>query len=174
MANRDLSAEPPLGDSGKTYSLSRDEAASFWIAGGLDAILATAEQTAGQFALLEATSRRGDGPPLHLHDREDEGYYTLEGEYTFFVGDETIAAPSGTWVFTPRRIPHTFVCESQEGRHLHLIIPAGFEAFFSEAGERATDLHAPPREAPPDVERLTALAARYDVTILGPPPTLPS
>lgn len=106
-----------------------------------------------------------------MHDREDESYYVLEGEYTFFVGEDTIAAPEGTWVFCPRRVPHTFRCESAQARTLIFITPAGFERFFLETfGPAPGHRMPPPLEAPPDFGRLAAQAARYGLTIIGPPP----
>jgi hypothetical protein len=86
-------------------------------------------------ALVESSDWQGSGPPLHVHENEDEGYYVLEGEHTFFVGEQAIEASTGTWVFGPRRVPHTYRCESSEGRHLFFIMPGGFEGFYAEAGE---------------------------------------
>ena len=56
----------------------------------------------------------------------DETYYVLEGEYTFFVGDESIRASVGRTIFAPRRIPHTYRAESA-ARHLWVISPAGLK-----------------------------------------------
>ena len=76
--------------------------------------------------------------PLHVHQREDEAFYVLEGEYTVFVGDEAIAGIPGTWVWGPRDVPHGYQVHSPHGRHLSLTMPAGFEAFFEEVADLAT------------------------------------
>ena len=58
--------------------------------------MSTGEDTGDQFALMEQVARKGNVPPRHIHHREDETFYVLEGEMTFAVGDETIKATPGT------------------------------------------------------------------------------
>ena len=85
----------------------------------------------------------------------------IEGELTFWVGGETIAAPAGSFVFGPREIPHTFIVSSEQARFLLVAEPAGFEEFMRarrRAGRRASRSRRPPTE-PPDVAALTAAAA---------------
>ncbi len=53
---------------------------SVWYNGSLMTFLATGEETQGQFALIEAVGRKGNAPPPHIHRREDEIFYVLEGE----------------------------------------------------------------------------------------------
>src|SRR5215510_16554602 len=77
---------------------------SVWYSGWLLTFLATGDDTRGQFALMEQVARKGNVPPRHIHHREDETFYIVEGEMTFFVGDETIKATPGTVVFAPRDI----------------------------------------------------------------------
>jgi len=61
-------------------------------------VLATGEETHGQFALIEAVTRRGNGPPPHIHHREDEIFYVLKGEIVVSVGDRTIKGTAGTMI----------------------------------------------------------------------------
>ena len=157
------------GGSGGPTSVGPDEGDAYWILGTLDTIKVPSELTEGRFAILESRDRQGDAPPLHVHEDADETYYVLEGEYTFFVGDESIRASVGRTVFAPRRIPHTYRAESA-ARHLWVISPAGFEAFFAEVGSPASDRGTPPPDEEPDLERLGLVAARYGVKIVGPPP----
>ena len=82
---------------------------SVWYNGWLMTFLATGEETQGQFALIEAVGRRGDVPPPHIHHREEETFYVLEGEMTFSVGGQTIKATPGTMVCLPRDVAHSFV-----------------------------------------------------------------
>lgn len=70
--------------------------------------LVTGDQTGGLFALTEAKVYTGGGPPPHIHRREDEGFYILEGEGVFHVGGERIVACGGTYLQAPRHIPHAF------------------------------------------------------------------
>lgn len=140
-----------------------------WVLKELDAIKATAAQTGGLFGLKESLDRRGGGPPLHVHQREDEGCYVLDGEITFFVGDDVISASAGAWLYLPRRIPHSLRIESDTARTLWLITPGGFESFFTETFPAAAAGSSPPDEQPA-FERLAAAAAVFGVTIIGPPP----
>jgi quercetin dioxygenase-like cupin family protein len=140
-----------------------------WVTGSLDVVKATAAQTGGAFGLIESTERRGDAPPLHVHSDEDEAYYVIEGELTFFVGEEEIRAPAGTPVYAPRRIPHSYRVDSSASKIVVVNVPGGWEGFFSEAGDAAS-AGEEPRAIEPDLERLGELAARRGVTILGDPP----
>jgi quercetin dioxygenase-like cupin family protein len=128
-------------------------------------ILTSASDTRALGA-VEVTSPAGAVPPLHVHHREDEAFYVLEGEYSVFIGDAVIAASAGTWVWGPRGVPHGYQVHSERGRHLSLVMPGGFEAFFEEAAAIATP-QADPRK---EMSRLAAVAAQYGVELLGPTP----
>ncbi len=100
---------------------------SVWHNGWLMTFLATAEDTQGRFALIEAVGRKGSVPPPHIHHREEESFYVLEGEMTVSVSDRTIKATPGTLVIVPRNTVHSFVIESEQLRVLTLVTPAGLE-----------------------------------------------
>ena len=105
-----------------------------------------------------------------MHRNEDESFYVVEGEMTFYVGDERVKAGAGAFVYGPRGVPHGFEVEGPTpARILLQNYPAGFEGFPVEVGEPAMELALPPAE-PPDMERLMAIAAKYDIEILGPLP----
>jgi quercetin dioxygenase-like cupin family protein len=130
------------------------------------AILAAASDTNGALGAVEVASPGGAVPPLHVHHREDEAFYVVEGEYSVFVGDDVIPASPGTWVWGPRDVPHGYQIHSEGGRHLSLTMPGGFEAFFEEVAAFASP-DANPRD---EMSRFAAVAARYGVELLGPPP----
>lgn len=94
-----------------------------WYNGSLFTFPAIGEETQGQFALIEAVVRKGNAPPRHVHDREDEAFYVLEGETTVSVVDRSTAATPGTMIFLPRDIAHSFVIESEHLRALILSRP---------------------------------------------------
>ena len=126
--------------------------------------LVVGADTGGAYAVQQQATRPGGGPPLHRHSREDEGFFVLEGEYEFRVGEQTFRAGPGTFVFGPRGIPHTFRCVgSGPGKVQVIISPPGFEAFFEELDGLA-------QQGPPDMGQVVALAGKYGLEILGPPP----
>lgn len=147
------------------------EGESIWLLGDLYTFKAVSEDTGGAFALWETTSPPENGPPPHLHHREDESFYILDGELEFLVGDETVRGGPGTFLRIPKGTMHTFKSVgTTPARFLAMVVPGGFEKFFFEAGEPATDKTSPPvQEGPPDVEKLVATAARYDCEIPPPP-----
>jgi quercetin dioxygenase-like cupin family protein len=62
--------------------------------------------------------RAGEGSPWHIHPDEDEWFYVLEGEFTFYVGDERLSLPTGSFAFGPKGVPHTFIAESDGAKAL--------------------------------------------------------
>lgn len=143
---------------------------NLWFLGVLATIKSSAETTAGAVAVIEHLAPQGTGSPLHVHSREDEWFYVIEGELTLWVGGETIVAPTGSFVFGPKGIPHTFMVSSEQARFLLVTEPAGFEQFMRAVGEPAARAEIPPAATePPDVAALTAIAAEYGIEITGPP-----
>ena len=129
-------------------------------------LLASADDTNGVLGALEVAGPKGFAPPLHVHHREDEAFYVLEGEYSVFVGDAVIPTPAGTWVWGPRDVPHGYRVRSDHGRHLSLVTPGGFEG-FSRRSRRSR--HRTPTPGAGTAE-IAAVAARYGVDLLGPAP----
>jgi mannose-6-phosphate isomerase-like protein (cupin superfamily) len=114
------------------------------------------DKTGGDFSLVEhPMPPRHLAAPYHLHTREDEYSYVLEGRMGALLGDEVVYAEPGDLVFKPRDQWHTFWNAGDEpARILEIISPAGFEKFF----DALVDMNA---AGPPDPERLIELAARY-------------
>lgn len=146
----------------------RGQGRAYWFLNALSIVKLSGEQTGGAFSLIEEQLPAGRSSPFHMHHKEEETFYVLEGELTFFSGSEKIQAQPGSTVFLPRKIPHGFRADTA-ARILILTTPAGFEQFVAESGEVATELKIPePRE--PDFARLTQMAAKYEIDILGPLP----
>jgi quercetin dioxygenase-like cupin family protein len=151
-------------------ALGAGEGEALWFLGVLATIKASSESTAGRVAVIEHLAPRGSGSPLHVHHNEDEWFYVTEGELTFWVGGRVITAPAGSFVYGPRGIPHTFTVSSEQARFLLVTEPAGFENFIRALAEPAQHLTIPPAATePPDIARMTAIAADYAIEILGPP-----
>jgi len=138
---------------------------SVWYSGQLMTFLVTGEDTQGRFALIEAVARRGNNPPPHIHHREEETFYVLEGEMTFSVGGQTIKATPGTMVCLPRDVAHSFAIDSEQSRVLILLTPAGFEGWFKEFSVPAQAMTLPPADEPGDreVQRMLDTASQYGI-----------
>ena len=152
----------------KPMAVGKDEGEARWWLGMLAVIKATAADTGGQMAIVEVTTPPGFAAPLHVHHREDEGFWLLEGDATFEVGGATIEAHAGDYVFGPRDIPHRYTVGSAGCRMLFLMTPGGFEDFVLATSEPAgSRTLPPPSDEEPDFERLAAIAKAHGVELLG-------
>ena len=126
-------------------------------------------------AFENATQSGYRGPPPHRHLRQDEGFYVLEGEFTFHVEGQAIPAPAGAMVNVPKGRLHTFENTGPGiGRFLGIVAPPGdFESFVEEVGERVSLQDPPPLPAGlPDAEtvaKIVAAGARHHLEIPPPP-----
>jgi mannose-6-phosphate isomerase-like protein (cupin superfamily) len=141
-----------------------------WWQGALMTLKAHRGSTGGALGLVEARFPADYGPPLHVHHREDEALYVLDGELRCRNGDQEFTAGPGQLVFGPRELPHTFKAGPGGARALVLMLPAGLEQMFQEGGVPALDPTTPPVEDY-DIETVTRLAAKYGFDVVGPPLT---
>src|SRR6516162_9638464 len=140
------------------------------LVGDVYRFLATGEDTNCKYALIEVLVGPGGGPPPHVHSREEEGFYILEGEITFTINGERVVATAGMFANMPVGTPHSFKNESNKpAKMLVSVAPAGLEKMFMEIGvplaEGATTALPPTRE---DVEKLLAIAPKYGIEIRLP------
>jgi quercetin dioxygenase-like cupin family protein len=92
-----------------------------------------------EIGITEGTLRPGEEPPVHVHSREDEWLYVLDGEMSFQVGVEEYRGSAGAFVSFPRNIAHTFTIESESARFLVINTPGGFERMFELAPKTPED-----------------------------------
>jgi quercetin dioxygenase-like cupin family protein len=151
------------------YALSEEEGEDYSLFGILATIKISAEETAGQYSLIEATVPPGLGSPWHVHPDEDEWFYCRDGEFTIYVGDARVTLTAGGFAFGPKGVPHTFIAGPEGGTMLFGAGPK-FEGFLREIAEPLTEHVLPPLpDGPPDMERLLPIAAKWAYEILGPP-----
>jgi mannose-6-phosphate isomerase-like protein (cupin superfamily) len=145
------------------------EGESVWFTNNLMVLKATAQSTGGAFGLIEALAPAGSGPPLHVHHREDEALWILEGHLTVRCGEQIFTAGPGSYTFLPRDIPHTFAVEGNvPARILSMCSPGGLEQYFVAAGRPAESAGLPPA-APIDAALLARVGRDFGVEIIGPP-----
>ena len=110
---------------------------------------------------------RTPGPPLHVHDEEDECFYVLDGHLLVQVGEERHDLGPGCFAWLPRQFPHTFANVSDSPVHLvGAIVPGGIEEVFGALGAYFAQL-----QGPPDPGRIAAIWAGHTrrARIVGPP-----
>jgi quercetin dioxygenase-like cupin family protein len=166
------------------YDLSKGQGEAFWLLGMFQTIKISGKDTDGQYGLVEVVVPMGYGSPWHTHTEEDEWFYVLDGEITFYVGDERLDLSAGSFAFGPKGVPHTFIgASSENARTLIGFAPFQFEGFLREVGQPAPERAVPPpldrktdadgravtdgRQLP--VHELIPIAARNGFVVLGPP-----
>lgn len=140
------------------------------VVGDVYRFLAMGEDTNGKYAMWEALVPPGGGPPPHVHSREEESFYILDGEITFTIDGKPLVATAGMFANMPVGVPHSFKNESgKPAKMLISVAPAGLEKMFFEFGvplaEGATTALPPSKE---EIEKLLKLAPNYGVQILLP------
>ena len=141
--------------------------ARWWLA-SLAVIKVTAAETGGLMSIIEITEAPGAEAPWHIHHREDEGFWILEGSATFQVGDATIEASVGDYLLGPRGIPHRYTVGAEGCRMLYLMTPGGFEdLIIGMSVPAASRTLPPPSDEEPDWEHVAAVAAANGCELLG-------
>jgi len=114
-------------------------------------------QSSGELTVIEDLVPLDSGPPLHVHEKENETYYVLDGEFEFVCGPDRVTGGRGTFVFAPRGLPHRFKnIGGAPGRLLIAFTPAGIEEYFGEVAAQ--------KECTPEI--MIAVARRHGITIL--------
>ena len=124
--------------------------------------LATGNDTDGQYFLIEAIVPPGGGPPFHIHTREEEGFYILEGELTFYGEEGKITAGPKTYLNIPKGAKHRFRNNTEQTvKMLFFFAPAGLEGMF----EEFADLD--PADSKTTLDMLNELGKRFGVEYLA-------
>jgi quercetin dioxygenase-like cupin family protein len=91
----------------------------------------TSQQTGGAYYLFQSVFGPGDGNRLHIHHREDEVGYVLEGALEIRLADQTVVVQAGSVAHLPKNIPHAIRNPLKTpSRYLFMAIPAGLERWF--------------------------------------------
>lgn len=150
---------------------------ALWFLDTLMQVKVSGATTTGALAVFEQLAPLGSATPMHRHDATDEHFYVLSGEVTFHGQGSSRRCGPGSFVTVPRGTDHGFrVTGDGPARLLVLSAPATFEQFVRAVSRPAPEATLPPSGPPPtpaEVEGLSAVGARYDVTIIGPPPPAP-
>jgi quercetin dioxygenase-like cupin family protein len=140
----------------------------FSAVGDVYRVLASGSQTGEVYALSEIRVSPNNGPPMHIHSREDECFFVLEGEIEFQIGDDKITARPGTFIQGPRGIAHRFKNETElPARMLGFVTPAGFEKFFKEFAQPLASFESPAIPvAKEEIDKLLTAAPKFGLQVL--------
>ena len=146
------------------YSLAGGAGERLWIVGDTMTLKATGESTDGQLTLLENLTAPGGGPPPHVHTREDEFFYVLDGSFEIRIGDDVHRVGPGGFAYVPRGTVHNFRNTADSpSRILVGFTPSGMEGFFRESGRPALDDGPAPTIDDEEISRTMVAAERYGV-----------
>jgi mannose-6-phosphate isomerase-like protein (cupin superfamily) len=128
-------------------------------------------RTGGAYAHFEVATRPGAGPPPHIHHREDEAFYVLEGDYECLIGGETLRVGADSLLYFPKGTLHAHrAIGGAVGRMLVTQTPGGlYERFFDEVGKPVEHEGRPlVSESQPDMRSIVQVAAEHGIEILVP------
>jgi len=139
-----------------------------WWFGQLAEIKATSADTGGQFTLVEVTCPPSYQGVRHIHHKEDEGFWLLDGQMDLEVGGKHIAMNAGDYAFGPRDIPHSFSAGDAGCRVLFILTPGGFENLIMATSAPAASRTIPPHsDEVPDFARMQAILAPFGGEIVA-------
>jgi mannose-6-phosphate isomerase-like protein (cupin superfamily) len=153
--------------------MSAGEGPSYSVVGDIYTFKAVGEDTGGTYSLFEFYIPPQGGSPPHIHHRESETFYILEGELTFQLADRKVVLTPGSFVHTPKGVPHCFKNEGTTPvKTLTSAVPAGLEKFFEEVGYLVTDKDTPVPVTPEQqIQKMIEVAPKYGVEMLLPSDT---
>lgn len=160
-----MSVHPLLGPAGLTGEALSERAR--WHLGGLLTIRAAAGDTNGAIAVVEERAARGYATPPHVHGREDETLFVIDGTVEYTVDGVVGTAVAGEAVHLPKGLAHRFEVTSEEAHFLVIITPGGFEEFFQEVSPPAELARIPGTHdhAHTDPARMVRAAAMRGTTV---------
>ena len=136
-----------------------------WFFGMLAEVKASAADTGGRYTLVEITAPAGLQAPLHVHYRDDEGFYVLEGTVSIQVGEDTVELGPGQHAYGPRDVPHRFTAGPGGARMLWVLAPSGFEDFIEDVSVPAETPTTPPASVLPP-ENAAEIVLRHGMELL--------
>jgi quercetin dioxygenase-like cupin family protein len=153
-----------------TGVLAAGEGRSIWAVGDRYTIKCGGNETRGAFALIEVWVPPGNGPPPHVHTREDEAFYVLEGELMFEADGRRFTASVGAWVTLARGSLHYFRnTGTTPARVLIMVTPSGLENFFLEVGREAPEGSSEPVvPSAEDMKKVIETAPKFGLQVHPP------
>jgi mannose-6-phosphate isomerase-like protein (cupin superfamily) len=142
-----------------------------WAMGSLFERLVAADRTGGTLGAAIVTQPPGLATPTHIHTREAEAWFVLDGSLTYKAGPDLVDLTGGDFIYLPANVPHAFrITGKSPARYFALTLPGTLLDLYDEVGRPATERRLPDGGIPlEDIQRWNELAPRYGLRIVGPP-----
>jgi quercetin dioxygenase-like cupin family protein len=139
--------------------------------GDKDTFKIASEQTGGALTIMETVVPPGGGTPLHIHHRESEGIYVLDGDLEIVDNGLTIPITTGSFVYMPEGSVHSFTNTRDEtSKILILFVPGGFEQCLMEMGDPVIEGQpAPESRSAAEIATAARIGPKYGLEIVDPP-----
>jgi mannose-6-phosphate isomerase-like protein (cupin superfamily) len=125
------------------------------IPGDTFSFLIRGTETSNRLSLVKIEVQHGNEPPAHVHTREDEYYYILNGSIKFTVGNEILLAKEGDTVFLPMNVMHAFEVQNEKAEVLMWMTPGSLDQWFWDNSLPAPDMKPLPLlQGPPPAEAI--------------------
>jgi quercetin dioxygenase-like cupin family protein len=134
-------------DKVRPFVATVEEGMAYWMVHILWVVLATGEQTGGEYSLMWQLCPRGSGPGPHYHDQHEQ-FFIVEGEITYLANGMELKAKAGSFVLIPRGTVHAFMVDTETATLLNSYTPAGFERTITELAEPAQAREISPSDRP--------------------------
>jgi quercetin dioxygenase-like cupin family protein len=144
-----------------------------WAMGSLFERLLTGEHTSGALDVSLITQPPGIATPQHVHTREAEAFYVIEGTLLYRAADQMHELTAGSFIYLPSGVPHAFrITGRTPARFLGLVSPAGLMDLYDEVGLPARERRLPGadgRSIDDEIPRWNEIGPRYGLRVVGPP-----
>lgn len=166
----------PAQDPSRIVQVPAGGGLDLWVFGDLDTIKVAREHTGGEMTFVETVVPAESGPPLHVHERESESIYVLEGEVRVVANSREFSLGPGGFVYMPKGSLHKFENTlTQPSKILLIFLPSGIEGYFGELGTARVKKDEPSPGRVMDRELLGRVAPKYGIEIFDEPdqPSVP-
>jgi mannose-6-phosphate isomerase-like protein (cupin superfamily) len=144
--------------------------ALIWL-GELAIIHTDGQETGGHYSMVELYATKEGEAPWHIHHREDEGFFIMDGEMTFYIGNKVVKGKAGDFILAPKGVPHMYTVDNPgHARVLMTFSPAGFEGFVRATSVPATSLVPPhPETVNIDYDEVMKVAGQFGAEFVDAP-----
>ena len=144
---------------------------SFWLLGDIITVKITGQETGGKYSVWEIKAPSQSGPPSHYHTNMEEGFYVLEGDFSFEHNGKVVNSTAGSFIHVQRGVVHIYKNMGKDmGRLLVTGIPAGFENFIEELGVPIADeksfISSSDTPHPPDIGRIVEISKNHGINFV--------